>query len=294
MGIEGGHSIENDLALLRDYYRLGVRYMTLTWSNTNDWADSSGDITSPNVKHHDGLTEFGKDVVREMNRMGMMVDISHVADKTFFNALTVSRAPVIASHSSSRALTNHPRNMTDEMLKAVANGPRGGGVVMVNFYSAFVDEDFRKAYAAMAQERQAAEDALREKLKGADAKTKAIEEHKLQEEWAAKVPRPPLKSLIDHIDHIAKVAGIDHVGLGSDFDGIPSSPQGIDSAADLPKITEELVKRGYNEEQIHKILGGNLLRVFKQVELVAKQIQKEGPTVEAGATHSANEKDQQK
>ncbi|MEO8725792.1 MAG: dipeptidase [Acidobacteriaceae bacterium] len=296
MGIEGGHSIENSLALLRDYYRLGVRYMTLTWSNSNDWADSSGDITNSNVKHHGGLTEFGKDVVREMNRLGMMVDISHVSDKTFYNAVTVSRAPVIASHSSARALTNAPRNMTDEMLKAVANGPRGGGVVMVNFYSAFVDENFRKAYEGMAKERAAATAELDQKLdaENADAKTRATEEHKLSTQWANKIPRPPLSSLIDHIDHVAKVAGIDHVGLGSDFDGIPSSPEGIDSAADLPKITQELVKRGYNEQQIHKILGGNLLRVFHQVELVAKQIQKEEPTAEAGATHSANEKDQPK
>jgi membrane dipeptidase len=294
MGIEGGHSIDNDLRILRDYYRLGVRYMTLTWSNSNDWADSSGDINDPNVKHHGGLTEFGKDVVREMNRLGMMVDISHVSDKTFFNAVTVSRAPVIASHSSARALTNHPRNMTDEMMKAVANGPHGGGVIMVNFYSAFVDDNFRQQYAAMSKEREAAMAAVREKYKDADPKTRAEAEHQAQQEWAAKVPRPPLKSLIDHIDHVAKVAGIDHVGLGSDFDGIPSAPEGIDSAADLPKITEELMKRSYTPEQIHKILGGNLLRVFKQVELVAKQIQREAPTLEAAPTHSANEKDQPK
>src|SRR5215831_11015440 len=142
MGIEGGHAIENDIRLLRDFYRLGVRYMTLTWSNTNDWADSSGDIQDPKVKHHNGMTDFGKDVVREMNRLGMIVDISHVSDATFYQALLVSQAPVIASHSSSRDLTNHPRNMTDDMLRAVA---RNNGVVMVNYYSAFVDEDYRKA-----------------------------------------------------------------------------------------------------------------------------------------------------
>ncbi len=288
MGIEGGHSIENDIRLLRDYYRLGVRYMTLTWSNTNDWADSSGDMDKADVKHHGGLTEFGKDVVREMNRLGMLVDISHVADKTFYQALTVSRAPVIASHSSARALTNHPRNMDDKMLKAIA---QNDGVVMVNFYSAFVDEDFRKAYASMSKERDAAIGAVSEKYKDADAKVRAEAEHQVAQEWAAKVPRPPLKSLIDHIDHIAKVAGIDHVGLGSDFDGIPSSPEGIDSAADLPKITEELVKRGYNEQQIHKILGLNFLRVFHAVEQRAKQIQREAPTTEASPTHTANEKD---
>src|SRR3954464_12691393 len=142
MGIEGGHAIENDIRLLRDFYRLGVRYMTLTWSNTNEWADSSGDIQDPNIKHHNGMTDFGKDVVREMNRLGMIVDISHVSDATFYQALLISQAPVIASHSSSRELTNQPRNMTDDMLRAMTHN---GGVVMVNFYSAFIDEDYRKA-----------------------------------------------------------------------------------------------------------------------------------------------------
>jgi membrane dipeptidase len=142
MGIEGGHAIENDVRLLRDFYRLGVRYMTLTWSNTNEWADSSGDVQDPNVKHHNGMTDFGKDVVREMNRLGMIIDISHVSDATFYQALLVSQAPVIASHSSSRELTNQPRNMTDDMLRAMTHN---GGVVMVNFYSAFIDENYRKA-----------------------------------------------------------------------------------------------------------------------------------------------------
>src|SRR5256714_4360146 len=226
LGIEGGHSIENDIRLLRDYYRLGVRYMTLTWSNTNEWADSSGDIDDTSVQHHNGLTEFGKDVVYEMNRLGMMVDISHVSDRTFYNALLASRAPVIASHSSARALTNHPRNMTDDMLRAVA---RNGGVVMVNFYSAFVDENYRQQYEAMKKEREAALKEVEEKYKDVDPATRYRENDKASKEWAAKVPRPPLKSLIDHIDHVAKVAGIDHVGLWSDFDGISSSPHGIDS-----------------------------------------------------------------
>ncbi len=148
MGIEGGHSIENDIHLLRDFYRLGVRYMTLSWSNTNEWADSSGDINDPKVEHHNGLTDFGREVVREMNRMGMMVDISHVSDKTFYDAIAATKAPVIASHSSSRELTNHPRNMTDDMLRAVA---KNGGVVQVNFFNAFIDENFRKAFEAQVQ-----------------------------------------------------------------------------------------------------------------------------------------------
>lgn len=269
MGIEGGHSIENDIRLLRDYYHLGVRYMTLTWSNTNEWADSSGDIDDPSVQHHNGLTEFGKDVVYEMNRLGMMVDVSHVSDKTFYDTLLASRAPVIASHSSARALTNHPRNMSDDMLRAIA---RQGGVVMVNYYSAFVDENWRNAYDSQAKDRKAAVDAVAEKYKDADPVTRYRETDKVAKEWAAKISRPPFDDIIDHIDHVAKVAGIDHVGLGSDFDGTPSMPQGMDSAADLPKITEGLLKRGYTPVQIRKILGGNLIRVFREVEQVSKQM----------------------
>src|SRR5438270_9466271 len=268
-GVEGGHSIANDMALLRDFYRLGIRYMTLTWSNTNEWADSSGDEKDTSVEHHGGLTQYGREVVREMNRLGMMVDISHVSDKTFWNVMTISRAPVIASHSSARALTSHPRNMTDEMLRAVGRtGGSHGGVVMVNFFSAFIDEDFRKAYAAAAPERNAAEKAFEEEWKKAHPGEEVPYgvSNDFGKKWAAKIPRPPLKSLIDHIDHIAKVAGIDNVGLGSDFDGVSSLPEGIDSAADLPKMTAELLKRGYSAEDIRKILDGNIMRVFGEVE----------------------------
>jgi membrane dipeptidase len=281
MGIEGGHAIENDVRLLRDFYRLGVRYMTLTWSNTNDWADSSGDLQDPNVKHHNGMTDFGKDVVREMNRLGMIVDVSHVSDATFYQALLVSQAPVIASHSSSRELTNHPRNMTDDMLRAVHNN---GGVVMVNFYSAFIDDNYRKASSDPEKIRQ--RDAEVEAFKKAHAHPDGTpvtynEYAPLEKKWAAQFPRPPLKSLIDHIDHIARVAGIDHVGLGSDFDGVTSLPEGIDSAADLPKITHALVQRGYTREQIHKILGGNFLRVMREVEATARRLQAERGDSEA-------------
>jgi membrane dipeptidase len=273
MGIEGGHSIENSLGLLRDYYRLGVRYMTLTWSNSNDWADSSGDINDPKVHHtQEGLTEFGKDVVYEMNRLGMMVDISHVADKTFYRTLILSRAPVIASHSSARALTNAPRNMTDDMLRALAVN---GGVVQANFYSAFISESWRKAWEAQKPEREAAEKAAEAKAKAEGKPWGYSQEETLDKEFAAKIPRPPLSDLIDHIDHMVKVAGIDHVGIGSDFDGIPSAPEGIDSAADLPKITAALKQRGYSQADCQKIMSGNLLRVFAQVEKVSKQLQAE-------------------
>jgi membrane dipeptidase len=204
-----------------------------------------------------------------MNRLGMIVDVSHVSDKTFYDTLQVSRAPVIASHSSARALTNHPRNMTDDMLKAIA---RQGGVVMVNYYSAFVDENWRKAYEAQAKDRKAAVEAVEEKYKDADPVTRYRESDKVAKEWAAKIPRPPFDDILDHIDHVAKIAGVDHVGLGSDFDGTPSMPEGMDSAADLPKITEGLLKRGYTAAQIRKILGGNFMRVFRQVEQVSKQM----------------------
>jgi len=275
MGIEGGHSIENDMHLLRDYYRLGVRYMTLSWSNTNEWADSSGDINDPKVQHHNGLTDFGKQVVLEMNRMGMMVDISHVADKTFWDAIATTKAPVIASHSSARALVGVPRNMTDDMLRAVA---KNGGVVQVNFFNGFIDENFRKAADAQAKDQAAAIQKYLDQMKAEGKPVNYIEVDRIEREWMAKIPRPPLKSLIDHIDHIAKVAGVDHVGLGSDFDGVSgATPTGIDSAADLPKITQALLDRGYNAEDIKKILGGNLLRVFREVERVSQEMQKESP-----------------
>ena len=271
MGIEGGHSIENDIHLLRDYYRLGVRYMTLSWSNTNEWADSSGDISDPKIQHHNGLTDFGKQVVLEMNRLGMMVDISHVADKTFWDAIAVSKAPVIASHSSARALDDAPRNMTDDMLRAVA---KNGGVVDVNFFSGFVDQKYWEAAKAQGKERDAAMAAFLAKKKAAGETVTYVEEDRIEREWTAKIQRPPFSVLIDHIDHIAKVAGVEHVGLGSDFDGVSgATPQGMDSAADLPKITQALLDRGYSAEDIKKILGGNVLRVFRQVEAVSREMQ---------------------
>ena len=268
MGVEGGHTLEGDLRMLRHFHRLGVRYMTLTWSNTNELGDSSGDLEKPGVAHHGGLTAFGKKAVAEMNRLGMLVDVSHVADKTFFDALEVAKAPVMASHSSCRALTNHPRNMTDEMLKAVA---RHGGVVMVNFFAGFVDESYRKQFEALRPEMDKAIEAVNQKYKDdVAARTKAWFE--AGREIAGRVPRPPLSALIDHIEHVARVAGVDHAGIGSDFDGIPSMPQGMDSAADLPKIGVELRKRGFSQEEVAKIFSGNILRVMRAAEKVAQPI----------------------
>src|SRR5947207_3966745 len=262
MGIEGGHAIENSLPTLREFYRLGVRYMTLTWNNTNDWADAGR-----GEKKHNGLSEFGKDVVREMNRLGMLVDVSHVSDKTMSDALDVSKAPIFASHSSARALSNVPRNIPDDLLRRIA---KNGGVIQVNFYSLFVDQ---KTVAPQADERdkrlRAQQDALT--LKYADDPERLSEESdKL--EAANPLPPLPLSKLIDHIDHIVKVAGIDHVGLGADFDGANDFPEGARDVSMLPNITYELLKRGYSEPDIRKILGENFLRVLAKAELVARQM----------------------
>jgi membrane dipeptidase len=266
MGIEGGHSIEDSLALLRDYYRLGVRYMTLTWSNTNHWADSSGDMDDSTVAHHNGLTPFGRQVVAEMNRLGMMVDVSHVSDKTFWDVIATTKTPIIASHSSARALTQSPRNLTDEMLQAVA---KNNGVVMVNFFPAFIDEDWRKAWNAQAPERKRVQDALEAEYKAKGVPVPYTASDKIDREFAAKIGRAPFDSLIDHFVHVIQIAGIDHVGIGTDFDGIPVPPAGIDSAADLPKITSALMGRGYKAGDMRKLLGGNLLRVFGEVQAAA-------------------------
>lgn len=263
MGIEGGHSIEDSLRLLRDYYRLGVRYMTLTWSNTNDWADSSGDINNPKVHHHNGLTPFGKQVVLEMNRLGMLVDVSHVSDKTFWDTIATTKAPIIASHSSSRALTHAGRNMTDDMLRAMA---KNGGVVMVNFYPAFIDEHWREAWNAGRAERQKDYEAVEAPYKAKGLPIPFFVDDEVDRKYAAKIGRAPFNSLIDHFDHMIKVAGIDHVGIGTDFDGIPVPPAGIDSAADFPKITAALMARGYSADDVRKVLGGNILRVFREVQ----------------------------
>jgi membrane dipeptidase len=277
LGIEGGHSIENSLALLRQYYALGVRYMTLTWSNSNEWADSSGDLDDKSVPHtKKGLTGFGEDVVREMNRLGIVVDISHVSDRTFYRTLAVTRAPVIASHSGARALCDHPRNMTDEMIRGVATagGPGSkGGVVHVNFFSGFVSQAYRDALRARRPLIVKAEAAAKRDAKAKGREWTFEDQDRLRHRFMEKIPRPPLSELIDHIDHIARVGGIDNVGLGSDFDGISGQlPMGLDSAADLPKITQALLDRGYPASDCRKILGANFLRVFREVEAVSKEL----------------------
>jgi membrane dipeptidase len=257
MGIEGGHAIEDSLRLLRDYYALGIRYMTLTHTNTNNWADSSGDIDKPGVEHHNGLTDFGKQVVREMNRLGMIVDISHVADKTFWDALEVSSAPIFASHSSCRALTNVRRNMTDEMIVALA---KKGGVVQVNFYCGFINQksaDAGKVFEAMPHPKLTENDPM------------AIAAYMM--EYKKNVPPATLADVVQHIDHVVKIAGIDAVGIGSDFDGIECAPEGLEDVSKFPDLTKALDAKGYSAADIRKIYGGNTLRLMRAVEAESRR-----------------------
>src|SRR5258707_14220244 len=264
MGIEGGHAIENSLPTLREFYRLGVRYMTLTWNNTNNWADAGR-----GQKKHNGLSDFGREVVREMNRLGMLVDVSHVSDETMSDALDVSTAPIIASHSSARAISDVPRNIPDELLKRIA---KKNGVVQVNFYSVFVDAATVSPQSAERDARlKTQQDAINEKYKD-DPERLGEEGDKL--EAANPLPQLPISKLIDHIDHIVKVSGIDHVGIGADFDGANDMPEGAQDVSMLPNITYELLKRGYSEQDIRKILGENFLRVFADAEAVARSMSK--------------------
>jgi len=271
MGIEGGHAIEDSLRLLRDYYALGIRYMTLTHFNTNDWADSQGDFEKTSVRHHNGLTPFGKDVVREMNRLGMMVDISHVADKTFYDALAVSTAPMIASHSSCRALTSFTRNMTDDMISKLA---AKGGVININFGCDFISQryyDESRAGSAELKARRAAADALKDPA----AKQAALAA--LKKEIEPKVEPATLNDLVAQIDHAVKIAGIDHVGIGTDFDGLDCVPTAVDSYNKFPTLTRALLEKGYSAEAIKKIYGGNMLQVMREVAKRADELKGESP-----------------
>ncbi len=268
LGLEGGHSIENSLAHLRIFHALGVRYMTLTWSHTTDWADSSGDADDPSIPHHNGLSKFGREVIREMNRLGMMIDVSHVSDKALADVLATSTAPIIASHSSARALTKAPRNLTDDQLRAIA---ATGGVIMVNFFPAFIDESWRQAWNTQKPERDAAHDLAAAPYRATRQPVPFTISEAVDRRFTALIPRPPLYALIDHFEHILNIVGPDHIGIGSDFDGIPDTPKGISTAADLPRITESLMARGVPAQTMHKLLGQNLLRVMTQIQSQAKQ-----------------------
>ncbi|MDP9340486.1 MAG: dipeptidase [Acidobacteriota bacterium] len=264
IGVEGGHMINSDLAVLRTYAALGVRYMTLTHSGNDEWADSSTDKPA-----HNGLSDFGKDVVREMNRLGVMVDISHVSDKTFADVLAISKAPVIASHSSCRAICDAPRNMTDEMIKALA---AKGGVVHINYHVGFLSQEFRNAEKADPKINAAIEEQVNKKC-GNNEACQLLEGDRLTRAAVeqGKLPRVSYEKIIEHIDHAVKVAGAEHVGLGSDFDGA-NMPYGMEDASKLPFITEALLQKGYSESDVRKILGENTLRVMTEVERVSREL----------------------
>ena len=270
IGIEGGHAIEDSLGALSAYQRLGVRYMTLTHTNTNHWADSSGSFFGPDLYDpkkpavHDGLTPHGKDIVLEMNRLGILVDVSHTSDKTTADAIAASRAPVFASHSSCRALANMPRNLTDDQIRAIATG---GGVVMVNFSSLFLDQRSVDAYVAAKKALQPQFAAVRERWKD-DPEKRDAELAKLLE--TIHYPNADWTRVVDHIEHVLKVGGPGSAGLGTDFDGIEDPPNGLEDVSKLPKLTEELLRRGHSEEEIRGVLGENFLRFWERAEEARK------------------------
>ncbi|HXV64375.1 MAG TPA: dipeptidase [Vicinamibacteria bacterium] len=261
MGMEGGHMIDDDLAVLRMYRELGVRYLTLTHFQNNHWADASTE-----EPEHNGLTDFGKDVVRELNRLGVMVDISHVSDKTFYDALEVSRAPLMASHSSCRSLSDHPRNMSDDMIKALA---AKGGVIQINYEITFLSQKAKDAKTAQGWDVTQIVEALSERC-GDNLACEIREGERLDREAMERgeLPQVSWTEIVDHIDHVVTLVGPEHVGLGSDFDGA-SMPLGMDDISNVPRLTGALLEKGYREEDIVKILGGNLLRVMEETERVA-------------------------
>lgn len=259
MGIEGGYAIENSLYALRNFYRLGIRYMTLTHNVTHDWADAHGD-----EKRNNGLTDFGKEVVREMNRLGILVDISHVSDKVMHDVLDITKAPIIASHSGARGVSNHTRNVPDDVLRRL---PQNGGVIMVVFYPAFLDERTAREQSERATRLRDQIAALREQFKDDDAAFFAAR-NKLYDENPIYIA--DYKRIVDHIDHIKKVAGIEHVGLGSDYDGVPFLNPPMKGVEDLPLVTYEMLRRGYSEKEILMVLGGNMLRAMEQAERISR------------------------
>jgi membrane dipeptidase len=265
LGMEGGHMIGNDIRMVRIYSLLGVRYMTLAHFYNDEWADSSTDKPA-----HNGLTEFGKEVVREMNRQGMLVDISHVSDKTFYDALEVSKVPPIASHSSVRAISNHPRNMSDDMIKALA---AKGGVIQINYERNYLSEEYRKAFAAAAGDVSRMEEQFKKKC-GDDNVCIGQAEIQTRKDLTASGKLPPVswEKIIEHIDYVVKLVGPDHVGLGSDFDGA-DMPDGLEDCSKLPKLTEAMLRKGYKEDDIRKILGGNILRTMEQSEKISREMQ---------------------
>ena len=266
MGVEGGHMMGNDLSVLRTFAALGVRYMTLTHMDNNEWADSSTDKPA-----HNGLNDFGKDVIREMNRLGIIVDISHVSDKTFYDAIAASKAPVFASHSSCRALCVAPRNMTDDMIRDLA---KNGGVIQINYHVGFLSQEFRDFEKAHPEAEKEINEEVKKRCGDNEACRLTTGDQVVRDFMqAGKLPKVDWTVIVDHIDHAVKIAGIDHVGLGSDFDGAVM-PLGMQDVTHIPQITDALLKKGYSESDIRKILGENTLRVLTQVEQVSRDLNK--------------------
>ncbi|HEX2831558.1 MAG TPA: dipeptidase [Thermoanaerobaculia bacterium] len=259
IGVEGGHAIEDSLDILREFHESGARYLTLTHVNTNNWCDSSGD-----AKKHGGLTEFGREVVSTMNDLGMIVDISHVSDDAYRHVIETTRVPVVATHSSARTLCNHPRNMTDDMLRALA---KNGGVCMVNFFSAFISNEVAQVIIKAGKKKKE-DQALAGGLGGTEEMPDDRTDWDSYLQWFLSLgsPTATLEQVADHIFHIANVAGIDHVGIGSDFDGVPSLPRGLETAAGLPALTARLLERGMSSGDVEKVLGGNFMRAFGEIE----------------------------
>ncbi len=265
MGVEGGHEIEGDLHVLDVYYRLGVRYMTLTHTRNDELGDSSGDKPG-----WGGLSPLGRQAIARMNALGMMVDISHVSDRTFYDALAASKAPLIASHSSCRALCSSARNMSDDMIRALA---QNGGVMDINFYAGFLSQAYHDGFEKIEKQVDEQIGQARARYARQGKRLSYLEEVRIEQRLTRDLPVPSYTAIADHIDHAVKVGGIDHVGLGSDFDGIDSAPRGMEDVSKIPALVRELARRGYSEADLEKILGGNVLRVMRQVEQVARQTQ---------------------
>jgi len=264
IGIEGGHAIEDDVRLLRRFYELGTRYMTLTWANTNNWCDSSGDINNPKVKHWGGLNDLGKSIVLEMNRIGMMVDVSHISDGAFWSVIETSKAPIIASHSSCRILCDAGRNLTDDMIKALA---KKGGIMGINFSCDFLSQKAKDANPMNRPEVVKERDRIMAEVKDQQQAMKQFRE--LMTKYRGETTRATLKDVVDHIDHVVKLVGVDYVAIGSDFDGISCTPEGLDDTSKFPNLTRALLEKGYTPQMIAKIYHGNLIRVFSEVEKVS-------------------------
>jgi membrane dipeptidase len=258
MGLEGGYAIDNKIENVERYYKMGVRYMSGAWSVSTDWAGSSGD----EIGKTRGLTDFGKQVIREMNRLGMMVDVSHLSDKAFWDIVNTSTKPVIATHSGCRAITNVPRNLTDDMISAIA---KTGGVVNVIFYPEHIEPGYSEKKKKVDTEIASLVQRASDDEKGNAAQKKLARDRERAKEYLQLLPPVYVSRIVDHIDHVVKLVGIDHVGVGSDFDGIQAVPVDLSSVADLPNLTKELLKRGYSESDVDKILGGNMLRVMGEV-----------------------------